>query len=326
MARYDVRKRVGEALHKAGIRELAFVSVGQEGATTAARILTSALAREGRYVNTGLDVRGERANSPVLNTIRIGNAASLPTCAAVMPSELLVLNESIYTAQAVKVRKAIQGLAKGTLMVCSHLDPVSIDFPYDFAGTVATSDARRIYLDIVGQVPPRFGTAALGLYVAATGAVSLESLSEAIMEHLSPGVGRKNMEAALMVHKNTKIKEGVKIKGKRSRKQVDIASEEELKDPAVFTAPTLLPGASEGSSFISGDFLPVWSEAKCRCDEDCPLPKSCPEGVITYEVTGSRRKYEVDYEYCKRCGICARECPFGAITMIDVREVMAKKR
>jgi Pyruvate/2-oxoacid:ferredoxin oxidoreductase delta subunit len=26
--------------------------------------------------------------------------------------------------------------------------------------------------------------------------------------------------------------------------------------------------------------------------------------------------YEIDYDYCKGCGICAAECPCGAIAMV----------
>lgn len=39
----------------------------------------------------------------------------------------------------------------------------------------------------------------------------------------------------------------------------------------------------------------------------------CPEGVI--EVRNGVPV--VDYEYCKGCGICAAECPAGAIVMVE---------
>ena len=38
----------------------------------------------------------------------------------------------------------------------------------------------------------------------------------------------------------------------------------------------------------------------------------CPEAVITRSIP-----LEIDLEYCKGCGICAEECPVGAITMVD---------
>jgi NADPH-dependent glutamate synthase beta subunit-like oxidoreductase len=41
----------------------------------------------------------------------------------------------------------------------------------------------------------------------------------------------------------------------------------------------------------------------------------CPDNaVIKLDPTGSYQ-YEYDFDYCKGCGICAEECPCGAITM-----------
>ncbi|HLY47720.1 MAG TPA: NAD(P)-binding protein [Solirubrobacteraceae bacterium] len=41
----------------------------------------------------------------------------------------------------------------------------------------------------------------------------------------------------------------------------------------------------------------------------------CPDNaVIKLEPTGSYA-YEIDYDYCKGCGLCAAECPCGAIEM-----------
>ena len=40
----------------------------------------------------------------------------------------------------------------------------------------------------------------------------------------------------------------------------------------------------------------------------------CPDNAVM--KLGSNGKYEIDYDFCKGCGICARECPCGAITMV----------
>lgn len=39
----------------------------------------------------------------------------------------------------------------------------------------------------------------------------------------------------------------------------------------------------------------------------------CPEGAI---IRGEDDAVEIDYEYCKGCGICANECPVKAIEMV----------
>ena len=38
----------------------------------------------------------------------------------------------------------------------------------------------------------------------------------------------------------------------------------------------------------------------------------CPDGVISRTIPP-----EIDYEYCKGCGICAEECPSKAIDMME---------
>ncbi|MFH1135562.1 MAG: FAD-dependent oxidoreductase [Pseudomonadota bacterium] len=42
----------------------------------------------------------------------------------------------------------------------------------------------------------------------------------------------------------------------------------------------------------------------------------CPDVSILDQGEG-RRGYQIDYDYCKGCGICAAECPRGAVTMVD---------
>jgi len=40
----------------------------------------------------------------------------------------------------------------------------------------------------------------------------------------------------------------------------------------------------------------------------------CPDNAII--KLGSGRRYEIDLDYCKGCGMCAAECPCGAINMV----------
>jgi pyruvate ferredoxin oxidoreductase delta subunit len=56
-------------------------------------------------------------------------------------------------------------------------------------------------------------------------------------------------------------------------------------------------------------FRPVIAAAKCLRCQQCWL--ICPDGAI--DRTGEC--YAVDYDFCKGCGLCARECPAQAITM-----------
>jgi 2-oxoacid:acceptor oxidoreductase delta subunit (pyruvate/2-ketoisovalerate family) len=40
----------------------------------------------------------------------------------------------------------------------------------------------------------------------------------------------------------------------------------------------------------------------------------CPDNAVI--KLGAGERYEIDYDYCKGCGICANECPCGAIEMV----------
>ena len=41
---------------------------------------------------------------------------------------------------------------------------------------------------------------------------------------------------------------------------------------------------------------------------------SCPEDAVIKLGPGNRFRF--DYDYCKGCGLCAAECPCGAIDMV----------
>ncbi|MEM1544855.1 MAG: 4Fe-4S binding protein [Candidatus Methanomethylicia archaeon] len=84
------------------------------------------------------------------------------------------------------------------------------------------------------------------------------------------------------------------------------------------TLETPLSKPSEGSAGITGywrTFKPVINKSKCIKCLLCWI--YCPEGTIIRVDDG----VEVNYMYCKGCGICANECPAKAIEMVLEGEI-----
>lgn len=47
----------------------------------------------------------------------------------------------------------------------------------------------------------------------------------------------------------------------------------------------------------------------------------CPDCVVSKTIPPT-----IDLEYCKGCGICAEECPAGAIEMVDEASQIVKEK
>jgi len=75
----------------------------------------------------------------------------------------------------------------------------------------------------------------------------------------------------------------------------------------------LISKPSKGSSGKTGlwrTFKPIYHEDKCVSCFECYI--YCPENCISLNGL----KIEIDYEYCKGCGVCCNVCPANAIEMV----------
>ena len=69
------------------------------------------------------------------------------------------------------------------------------------------------------------------------------------------------------------------------------------------------------SQYKTGDwrtFRPVIDQEKCIKCNFCWV--YCPDSAILVDSEG---EYDVDLDYCKGCGICAKECPVKCIEMVE---------
>jgi pyruvate ferredoxin oxidoreductase delta subunit len=65
--------------------------------------------------------------------------------------------------------------------------------------------------------------------------------------------------------------------------------------------------------YLTGDwrtFRPVIDKEKCTKCLICWI--YCPDSSIRWDG----KEVKINYDYCKGCGICAKECPVDAIEMI----------
>lgn len=79
------------------------------------------------------------------------------------------------------------------------------------------------------------------------------------------------------------------------------------KYPPIYPVSYPMEGAG-GNTGTWRNLRPVLDHDKCSQCLLCWI--YCPEAVI------DRDSLEINYQYCKGCGICAEECPAKAIKMI----------
>lgn len=76
----------------------------------------------------------------------------------------------------------------------------------------------------------------------------------------------------------------------------------------------IIPDAGNAEDFLTGDWRsmkPIWIEEKCK---HCLLCWTvCPDNSV---MVKDGKMIGFDYDHCKGCGICTKQCKFGALDYI----------
>ena len=334
-----LRSRMAEVLRggmaKRGAKEIGIAGVASQGALQSASVLAKLFGKQGKSVHTDLYVMGIRTGGPTLAGLRVANG-EVSTSAVQDPEDMIILDEALYMIAEDRARLMFDDFCSGILVVQTPEAPDKVKFPWDFKGMVATAPAKQIALEVLQRDPPRFGIALLGAY-ARTGAIPLDLLLDTVYEHAiekwSTKIADQNIKAVERTYNETQVMENAVLEARQERLRIEAPKWEDVGTFSGGTGSTPLfelPGISRGNYYAWREELPVWDAKDCLCGPTCILEALCPDGVIWYEgrtfineegKKGYEKKFWVDLEFCKGCGVCVEECLHQTMEMKPAAEV-----
>ncbi|MBI4768254.1 MAG: 2-oxoacid:acceptor oxidoreductase family protein [Deltaproteobacteria bacterium] len=311
----NVKEALDEFFVQGGIYEFPVFCIARQGGRTALEILARACIMEGKHAYIGQNLTGLRSMGTNSMVLRFAETEDIPPGFGVnLPRGVMFMHEILVRPMGdpfsqLTPKEVINRLQTGILMICTSKSPEEVVYPKPFEGTVATVDAEDIFARRVGIQPAPSGITALGLFAAATGGlVKIESIKEATLAHerLSKKVREQNIACLEEAYEKARVVHNMRLPGLPEKKE---------------EAGSDLRYSTEGSSrrqtrSMSAGWrskLPVCDMTGCECGE-CLSAYFCPEGAISWQDNVIR----FDYNFCKTCGTCARECVFNCITMVDV--------
>ncbi len=165
---------------------------GGQGGVIAAKILASAIFKEGRFAQSFPSFGVERRGAPVLAFTRVDNKPIRLRTAIYEPDHLIILDATL-----IKSTNVFSGLkAGGTILVNTSSGLSVFNFPgeYPAAAVDAADIAVRHGLGTKGM--PIVNTAILGAFAKFSGIVGIDAIVEAVREGV-PLKQDENASAAL---------------------------------------------------------------------------------------------------------------------------------
>jgi pyruvate ferredoxin oxidoreductase gamma subunit len=295
--------------------EIRFHGRGGQGAVTAAELVAQAVISEGKYAQAFPNFGPERRGAPVTAFLRVSEDPIYLREKIENPEVVVVLDATLIGLVNVS-----EGLKQGGLLVINISESRRSTLEkYRESFHVAIVDASRIALETIGL--PITNTAIIGSLLKAKDLTQVESMNDP-MERRFGKLASKNLDALKKAYDETEILDAVHS-GTGTQEQLEdgpvCSYTDFLKSEAILNWEDLQlgcdidrPGSSE--EFNTGNWRtggkPIIDRDKCINCGFCRI--FCPDNA--YRPAGED-SFEWEQRYCKGCGICAEECPKGAIEM-----------
>jgi pyruvate ferredoxin oxidoreductase gamma subunit len=157
---------------------------GGQGVVTAAELLSVAAFMEGRHAQAFPSFGSERTGAPVVAYCRIADRQIRTHAPIVRPDAVIIQDTTLLGPLPV-----LEGLAPDGFVLVNSTKDMVLD-----GRRVFVVPATEIALELVGRPVPN--AALLGGFSAASGLVSLDSVSAAIRERFTGKIAEANVAAA----------------------------------------------------------------------------------------------------------------------------------
>jgi pyruvate ferredoxin oxidoreductase gamma subunit len=165
---------------------------GGQGAVIAAKILASAVFKEGKFAQSFPSFGVERRGAPVLAFTRIDDKPIRLRTAIYEPDHLIVLDATL-----IKTTNVFYGLKKGgTIIVNSTGSTRQFNFPAEYPAIAVDAAGIAVKHGLGSKSIPIVNTSILGAFAKFTGLVGIDSIIESIKEEV-PVKQDENAAAAL---------------------------------------------------------------------------------------------------------------------------------
>ncbi len=283
------------------MKEMLLAGRGGEGVVIASQILADTFARAGFWVQSFPEFKAERRGAPISAFLRWDDKPVHRRYKVQQCDVLVVVSPSLPSADV------IRNVRHDGLVVLNRETRFRHAGPFEIARAPASRIAQALGI-LSSEGRPMGNVALLGACVKLLLPDGLELLEQAVASRMG-ALAEANIVAAREGYSCCKRQHTLATDPAFAR-----APEARL---AVTPAPLLFPVSTTDSR---GNHTGTWSlerpllTAKCSaCGACVPF---CPEGAISRHDG----EIEIDYLYCKGCGICEVVCPVrNAIAMEEVR-------